>query len=159
MQTKFIEQQTGLTREQIEEVLANETDPYLRQQLEELYNPLMFNGLNEAEQYFENTEDIINEEDLEESVCESRKQSPLKQSDKIGDLIDKEKLAEKLENASQAQDTTREKDDTSVQKQEEKVEEQETSKVESAKEAEAKDDEEEKSSVQDSAANKKNFSQ
>ena len=116
MQTKFIEQQTGLTREQIEEVLANETDPYLRQQLEELYNPLMFNGLNEAEQYFENTEDIINEEDLEESVCESRQQSPLKQSDKIGDLIDKEKLAEKLENASQAQDTTREKDEASLQK-------------------------------------------
>ena len=69
--TKFIES-TGLTREQIEEVLANETDPYLRQQLEELYNPLAFKGLNEAEQYFENTEDIINEEDLEESVCESR---------------------------------------------------------------------------------------
>ena len=70
--TKFIES-TGLTREQIEEVLANETDPYLRQQLEELYNPLNFKGINEAEQYFENTEDIINEEDLEESVCESRK--------------------------------------------------------------------------------------
>ena len=81
MQTKFIEQQTGLTREQIEEVLANETDPYLRQQLEELYNPLHFKGLNEAEQYFENTEDIINEEDLEESVCESRRQSPLKHND------------------------------------------------------------------------------
>ena len=79
--TRFIEQQTGLTREQIEEVLANETDPYLRQQLEELYNPLNFKGLNEAEQYFENTEDIINEEDLEESVCESRKQSPLKNID------------------------------------------------------------------------------
>ena len=28
-QTKFIEQ-TGLTKEQIQEVLANETDPYLR---------------------------------------------------------------------------------------------------------------------------------
>ena len=70
--TKFIES-TGLTKEQIEEVLANETDPYLRQQLEELYNPMAFKGLNEAEQYFENTEDIINEEDLEESVCESRK--------------------------------------------------------------------------------------
>ena len=41
--------------------------------MEELYNPLAFKGLNEAEQYFENTEDIINEEDLEESVCESRK--------------------------------------------------------------------------------------
>ena len=40
-----------------------------------------FKGLNEAEQYFENTEDIINEEDLEESVCESRKQSPLKNID------------------------------------------------------------------------------
>ena len=74
-QTKFIEQ-TGLTKEQIQEVLANETDPYLRQQLEELYNPLAFKGLNEAEQYFENTEDIINEEDLEESICESRRQSP-----------------------------------------------------------------------------------
>ena len=36
--------------------------------------------MNEAEQYFENTEDIINEEDLEESVCESRKQSPVRQS-------------------------------------------------------------------------------
>lgn len=44
----------------------------MRKQLEELYNPL-FAGLNEAEQYFENTGDIINEEDLEESVCESRK--------------------------------------------------------------------------------------
>ena len=73
MQTRFIEQQTGLTREQIEEVLANETDPYLRQQLEDLYNPMIFKGLNEAEQYFENTEDIINEEDLEESVCESHR--------------------------------------------------------------------------------------
>ena len=41
--------------------------------MEELYNPLAFKGLNEAEQYFENTEDIINEEDLEETVCESRK--------------------------------------------------------------------------------------
>lgn len=51
-------------------MLENETDPYLRRQLEELYNPL-FKGLNEAEQYFENTEDIINEEDLEESVCDS----------------------------------------------------------------------------------------
>lgn len=49
--------------------------------MEELYNPLHFKGLNEAEQYFENTEDIINEEDLEESVCESRRQSPLKQID------------------------------------------------------------------------------
>lgn len=44
MQTRFIEQQTGLTREQIQEVLANETDPYLRQQLEDLYNPLSFKG-------------------------------------------------------------------------------------------------------------------
>ena len=68
--TKFIDE-TGLTEEQIREVLASEKDPYLRQQLEELYNPL-FKGLNEAEQYFENTEDIINEEELEESVCESR---------------------------------------------------------------------------------------
>lgn len=67
----FIEQ-SGLTKEQIQEVLESEQDPYLRKQLEELYNPL-FQGLNEAEQYFENTEDIINEEDLEESVCESRK--------------------------------------------------------------------------------------
>ena len=55
----------------------------MRQQLEELYNPLVFKGVNEAEQYFENTEDIINEEDLEESVCESRRQSPVKQSDKV----------------------------------------------------------------------------
>ena len=49
--------------------------------MEELYNPLVFKGLNEAEQFFENTEDIINEEELEESVCESRRQSPLKQND------------------------------------------------------------------------------
>lgn len=69
-------------------MLANETDPYLRQQLEDLYNPLVFKGLNEAEQYFENTEDIINEEDLEESVCESRKQSPVKGSEKAAALAD-----------------------------------------------------------------------
>ena len=46
--TQFIDSETGLTEEQIKEVLANETDPYLRRQLEELYNPL-FKGHNEAE--------------------------------------------------------------------------------------------------------------
>ena len=49
---------------------------------------MVFKGLNEAEQYFENTEDIINEEDLEESVCESRKQSPVKGSEKAAALAD-----------------------------------------------------------------------
>lgn len=33
----------------------------------------------DAEQYFQNTDDIINEEDLEESVYESRHQSPLRE--------------------------------------------------------------------------------
>ena len=48
---------------------------------------MIFKGLNEAEQFFENTEDIINEEDLEESICESRKPSPLKKTtDKTLDL-------------------------------------------------------------------------
>lgn len=46
---------------------------------------MVFKGLNEAEQFFENTEDIINEEDLEESVCESRKQSPLHGTEKAND--------------------------------------------------------------------------
>lgn len=54
----------------------------------------MFKGLNEAEQYFENTEDIINEEDLEESVCESRRQSPLKQNE--SKATDLDNLASKL---------------------------------------------------------------
>ena len=38
--------------------------------------------MHDAEQYFQNSEDIINEEDFEESIDESRKQSPLKQSSK-----------------------------------------------------------------------------
>jgi hypothetical protein len=38
----------------------------------QLYNPF-YKGMVDAEQYFQNTDDIINEEDLEESVDESRR--------------------------------------------------------------------------------------
>lgn len=57
-------------------MLESEDDPYLREQLIALYNPL-YKGMQDAEQYFQNTDDIINEEDLEESVDESRRQSPI----------------------------------------------------------------------------------
>lgn len=91
--TKFIES-TGLTAEQIQEILESEKDPYLRKELEELYNPF-YKGVQEAEQYFENTEDIINEEDLEESVCESRRQSPKKhQSSKMEGLFAAQEVLE-----------------------------------------------------------------
>ena len=53
----------------------------MREQLEQLYNPL-YKGMHDAEQYFQNSDDIINEEDFEESIDESRKPSPLKQPSK-----------------------------------------------------------------------------
>lgn len=56
-------------------MLESEDDPYLRDQIMQLYNPF-YKGMQDPEQYFQNTDDIINEEDLEESVDESRRQSP-----------------------------------------------------------------------------------
>ena len=95
--TKFIEVKDALNQRQIQELLEAETDPFLREQLEQLYNPL-YNGMHDPEQYFQNSEDIINEEDFEESVDESRRQSPLKQSqaklEKLEELIKKEKSEE-----------------------------------------------------------------
>ena len=44
--TKFIEIQGAEDR--IKEALANETDPYLREQLEQLYNPL-YKGMHDPE--------------------------------------------------------------------------------------------------------------
>ena len=57
----------------IKQQLDQEQDPYLKNQLLELYEqPLMLMGLRdnkiETEAYFENVDDIINEEDIEESV-------------------------------------------------------------------------------------------
>ena len=46
-------------------------DPYFRDQIAQLYNPL-YNGMTDAQQYFENEDDIINEEECEESVNESK---------------------------------------------------------------------------------------
>ena len=57
--------------EQIKRLIEEEKDPFLREQLKDLYNPL-YSGMMEAEQYFQNTEDIINEEDMEESIDDSR---------------------------------------------------------------------------------------
>ena len=49
--------------------IEKETDPFLRAQLLELYDPMMQgNGMVKAEAFFENADDIINEEDCEESV-------------------------------------------------------------------------------------------
>lgn len=56
-------------------MLEGEEDPYLRDQIMQLYNPL-YKGMVDAEQYFQNTDDIIDEEDLEESMDESRNKSP-----------------------------------------------------------------------------------
>ena len=61
----------------MQRMLEAEEDPYLREQIMQLYNP-MFKGMIDAEQYFQNTDDIINEEDYEESVFESRQQSPVR---------------------------------------------------------------------------------
>ena len=79
--TQFIEGKVPLSQSQIQEILETESDPFLREQLQQLYNPL-YKGMHDAEQYFQNSEDIINEEDYEESIDESRKQSPLKQLSK-----------------------------------------------------------------------------
>lgn len=46
----------------------------------EMYNPLYQGVGMQAEAFFQNTDDIIDEEENEESVCESRRQSPLKDS-------------------------------------------------------------------------------
>ncbi len=62
-------------QDELQQMLENEDDPYLRDQIMQLYNPF-YKGMVDAEQYFQNTDDIINEEDLEESVDESRRQSP-----------------------------------------------------------------------------------
>lgn len=62
--------------EEFKKALDEEQDPYLKEQLQMLYNPL-YKGMIDPEQYFQNSDDIINEEELEESVDESRRQSPL----------------------------------------------------------------------------------
>lgn len=48
--------------------IEQEQDPYLRQQLMELYNPMGQQNAIQPEAYFENAEDIINEEEYEESI-------------------------------------------------------------------------------------------
>ena len=46
--TKFIEVKDALNQRQIQELLEAETDPFLREQLEQLYNPL-YNGMHDPE--------------------------------------------------------------------------------------------------------------
>ena len=65
------------TKEEQLRLIQQEDEPFLKQQLEEMFNPL-YQGMRDPEQYFQNSDDIINEEELEESVCESRRQTPMK---------------------------------------------------------------------------------
>jgi hypothetical protein len=58
----------------IKQQIDSENDPYMKEQLLQLYSqPLKMMGLKspdmiEAEAFFENTDDIINEEEYEESI-------------------------------------------------------------------------------------------
>lgn len=61
----------------------------------------------DPEQYFQNTDDIINEEDYEESVCESRQQSPERPSKSlktfgavVADVVKESTPAQVVENKS-----------------------------------------------------------
>ena len=59
-------------RQKLLKDIEEEEDPYMKEQLMQLYDPTMGqnqNGMLEAEAYFENAEDIINEEEYEESIC------------------------------------------------------------------------------------------
>lgn len=79
---------------QIQREIENEKDPFMRNQLLELYEqPLMLAGLSakqgrhfDAEAYFENADDIINEEEIEESVVYSTKKSTCKKPPNLLDL-------------------------------------------------------------------------
>ena len=97
--TQFIDGRTPLSQSQIQEILETENDPFLREQLQQLYNPL-YKGMHDAEQYFQNSEDIINEEDFEESIDESRKPSPLKQSSKLEKSVAEPIKVEKQESTT-----------------------------------------------------------
>jgi hypothetical protein len=66
--------------------IEKESDPYMKEQLMDLYNPMGQGGMVQAEAFFENAEDIINEEEYEESIIvdqptarggESTKKDPL----------------------------------------------------------------------------------
>ena len=61
-----------------------------------MYNPL-YQGNYEAEGYFQNAEDIINEEDFEESIDESRRPSPTKMSHAKLDEVNEDAVEEKQE--------------------------------------------------------------
>ena len=97
--TQFIDGRTPLSQSEIQEILETESDPFLREQLQQLYNPL-YKGMHDAEQYFQNSEDIINEEDFEESIDESRKPSPLKQSSKLEKSVAEPTKVEKQESTT-----------------------------------------------------------
>jgi hypothetical protein len=59
-------------RQKLLKDIEEEEDPYMKEQLMQLYDPTIGqnqNGMMEAEAYFENAEDIINEEEYEESIC------------------------------------------------------------------------------------------
>lgn len=68
----FIDGNENRDAELLRALEEEEDDPYLKEQLQQLYNPL-YKGMIDPEQYFQNSDDIINEEDFEESVDESRK--------------------------------------------------------------------------------------
>jgi hypothetical protein len=77
-------------QDELSRLLEGETDPYLREQIMQLYNPL-YKGMVDPEQYFQNTDDIINEEDHEESMMdEEGSSSPVEKSKASTPPIEKE---------------------------------------------------------------------